>query len=741
MTCCTSLPRARPEARRGMGEAGREFSLLVPGVHCAGCIAKIESGLMNVSGVAEARLNLTTRRLNVHLDAAGEEDDVVTAVEGMGYDCRPFDSAAAGASAEDKAGRELLRAMAVAGFAAGNVMLLSVSVWSGAEAATRDLFHWISALIALPAIAIAGQPFFRSAWRALAARSLNMDVPISLAVILAGVLSTHAVTQSGEEAFFDAAVMLLFFLLVGRYLDHRVRARARSAVSQLLSLWAAEATRIRAGREERVKVEEVMTGDLVRVAAGERVPVDGVLQGGDAEIDRSLVTGESDPVMLAEGEAIQAGVMNLTRPLTLRVTATGEDTWLAQVVRLMEDAESGRAKHVRLADRAAKIYAPAVHLAAALTFAGWMLAGAGWGEALWIAVSVLIITCPCALGLAVPAVQVVASGALFREGILVKDGGALERLAEADSAVFDKTGTLTTGRPAVTGCSIPNALLPFAVALARQSRHPLSLAFAEHMKDVPATDLTGVSEQPGQGLEGADRGRLFRLGSRAFAGPAVSTEIPDGPEIWFSADGRPAGRVTLNDALRPEARETVAALKAEGYAPMLLSGDNEAAVARAASEAGIARWSAALRPEQKIATLEDLKARGGRPLMVGDGINDGPALAAAHVSIAPASASDVGRAAADLIFTGDSLAAVTTAIGVARKARRLVLQNFAIAAVYNAVAIPVAVLGGASPLVAAIAMSGSSVVVTLNALRLRRKRTQPAAPAVRNPAILKEASA
>lgn len=727
MSCCGTTGQQRQKPQRGAGDSVRTFDLMVPDVRCAGCISKIENGLSGMTGVLEARLNLTTRRLRVTLDRMGDEGEIAAAVEAMGYDCRPFSAAESGTAIEDIEGRRLLRALAVAGFAAGKVMLLSVSVWSGAEGATRDLFHWISALVALPAIAIAGQPFFGSAWRALKVRSLNMDVPISLAVILAGVLSLHAVANNGEEAFFDAAVMLLFFLLVGRYLDHRMRARARSAVSQLLSLWSSEATRLSGEASERVAVEDILSGDRVLVAAGERFPVDGQIISGRGEIDRAVVTGESGPVPVQPGDQVQAGAMNLSAPLTLRVTAVGQETWLAQVVRLMEEAESGRGRHVRLADKAARIYAPAVHLAAALTFVGWMIAGATWGDALWIAVSVLIITCPCALGLAVPAVQVVASGVLFRDGILVKDGGALERLAEADRAVFDKTGTLTTGQPSVVNCSVSDDLLPVAASLAATSRHPLAIALVESSSEQPV-ELSDIAEFPGQGLQAIWKGRTIRLGNRAFTG-AEQVSAVQGSEICLSVDNVPAGNVTFTDRLRPGASAVVADLIARDYDPTLLSGDNPAAVEASARAAGFNTWQAEMRPEDKIEALEAVKQQGYRPLMVGDGINDGPALSAAHVSMAPAGASDVGRAAADLVFTGESLDAVTRAIRVARSARILILQNFAFAGVYNAVAIPVAVLGGASPLVAAIAMSGSSVVVTLNALRLRQRRTGSPRPA------------
>ncbi|WP_281017827.1 MULTISPECIES: heavy metal translocating P-type ATPase [unclassified Minwuia] len=724
MSCCTSgaacAPAPRKTAPRSM--EGNTLELIIPGVHCAGCISRIEGAVSGLPGVESARLNLSTRRLRVGLGAGAAGDDVIPTVEGLGYDCRTFSAAEAGSAAQDRQGRELLFALAVAGFAAGNVMLLSVSVWSGAEGATRDLFHWISALIALPAILFAGRPFFRSAWRAVKGRSLNMDVPISLAVLLAGGLSLDAAISGGEEAFFDAAVMLLFFLLVGRYLDHRVRARARDTVGQLLSLMASDVTLLVDGGQQRVPVETVNAGDMIRVAAGERAPVDGQIIEGQGDLDRSIVTGESMPVTLGPGDQVEAGTLVLTHPLTLRATAVGQHTFLAQVVRLMEEAESGRARYLRLADRAAQIYAPAVHLVALLTFIGWMLAtGGDWGQSLWIAVSVLIITCPCALGLAVPAVQVVASGVLFGKGILIKDGTALERLAEARRVVLDKTGTLTSGKPHILRCDLPPSAMVLAQALAAHSRHPLAQAMlaGQGATSAPAPVLTAVTEHPGQGMSGTTDGRLVRLGSRAFAGPGNGVTVPSGMELWLSIDGVPQGHAVLADTLRDGAVETIAALQADGFAPLLISGDNATAVADTAQAAGIADWRAEQRPEDKIEAIQALVVDGQRPLMVGDGINDGPALAAAHVSMAPASASDLGRAAADIVFLSERLDAVTEAMRIARRARALIVQNFGLALAYNLVAVPVAVLGGASPLVAAIAMSSSSLVVTLNALRLR----------------------
>ena len=420
---------------------------------CRTCIAPaasaaIERALGKQPGVAAARANLTSRRVGVDFDAeAASPDALLEAIEALGYSARPFDAAALAAADSDEAGKALLRSIAVAGFAAGNIMLLSVSVWSGADDATRDLFHWISALIALPAIVYAGQPFFRSAWRALKGRSLNMDVPISLAVILAAGMSLYETATHGAHAWFDASVGLLFFLLVGRYLDHRMRGVARSAAARLLALSARSAMRVEPdGTAIHVPVGEIAPGDRVRVAAGERVPVDATILEGASDVDRSMLTGETDPEPVAVGARVFAGTLNLTGPLLVQVTAKPD-----RLPACRHRAPDGGGGAERQPLRASSPTAPRAStrrrciILSAATFVGWLLAGAGWHQALTAAIAVLIITCPCALGLAVPAVQVVASGLLMRRGIMLKDGAALERLAAIDTVVFDKTGHADRG--------------------------------------------------------------------------------------------------------------------------------------------------------------------------------------------------------------------------------------------------------------------------------------------------------
>jgi Cu2+-exporting ATPase len=715
--CCpapavTVPPRQRvdPSFITRTDEATGHVDFLVPGMHCAACLARVERAVAAVEGVINARANLTSHRLGADFALADNAPDdgiaerIVAALEGAGYTAKPFDIAAFNAAASDDTGNELAKAMAVAGFAAANIMLLSVSVWSGAEASTRDLFHWISALIGLPAIAYAGRPFFRSAARALAARTLNMDVPISLAVLLAAAMSLYETMTGGEHAWFDASVGLLFFLLVGRFLDYRMRGVARSAAAQLLSLSAHSATLIADnGRQKLVPLADIAPGAAILVASGEKVPLDGVVIAGNSDVDRAMLTGEPVPEAAEPGTDVFAGTVNLTGPLTVRVTALADDTLLADIVRLTEAAERSAGRFVQLADRAARIYAPAVHLLSAATFLGWIAIGAGWHAALTAAVAVLIITCPCALGLAVPAVRVVASGLLMKNGILLKDGAALEKLAEIDSVIFDKTGTLTVGAPRFAGAqAADDAAWQIATTLAATSRHPLAQALKAEADDGQIVRLG----RPGWI---ADDDGLIRENAGAGSGDAeIGLRIGHGQMAVFK----------FSDRLRPEAPGAIAALAKTGLAVSLLSGDNAAAAAHIAGEAGIADWRADCLPADKTGIVSAHQEAGGKVLMIGDGINDAPALAAAFVSMSPASASDISQAAADVVFTSNDLVAVPFVWRMARAARRVVLQNFTLAVGYNVIAVPLAVFGFATPLIAALAMSSSSILVTTNALRL-----------------------
>jgi Cu2+-exporting ATPase len=698
------------------------IDLAVEGVGCAGCIRKIEGGLKQIPGVVEARLNFSNRRLAVHWRenelAAGA---LIAALEEIGYRAHPFQPERA-ETEEARHAAWLIKCLAVAGFAAMNIMLLSVSVWSGAgdmAQETRDFFHWLSALIALPAAAYAGQPFFRSAWTALRARAVNMDVPISLGVLLALGMSLVETASHAHHAYFDSAMMLLFFLLCGRALDHAMRRKTRAVAGNLAALKAEFAHRFDGAEVVQVPTVALRPDDRLLVRPGDRVPADGVVLSGISEIDDSLVTGETLRRPVASGAMLHAGAVNFSGTLTMSVTAAGSDTLLDEVERLLEKAVTAKSRYVRLADRAARMYAPVVHATAALTLVGWLAAGSSAHDAIITAIAVLIIPCPGALALAIPAVQVVASGTLFRAGVILNAGDAIERLAEVDIVVFDKTGTLTLPEPRVVNASsIDPSLLEKAARLALSSRHPLAAAVAREARErVP---YEGANEEPGQGVRVMIGRAEARLGSPAFCGVAKVESIGPGTSlIAFSHNGESIV-LQVRQALRHDAIKTAAALRALGLKLMILSGDRADAVLPVASALGIADWRGALTPAEKIAAIEALKVRGHRVLMVGDGLNDAPALAAAHVSLSPISAADLTQAQADAVFLGEKLAPVRDAVTVARRARRLMHQNLWLAVIYNAIAVPVAIAGLVTPLIAAAAMSGSSILVTLNALRARR---------------------
>lgn len=707
---------------RRTDDGGTRLDLLVTGARCAGCIAKIEREMARLPGVSTARLNLSTGRLALGLEgAAVDPGRIISALERLGYPATPYDPGAAMVQ-RDREGRKLILALGVAGFGAMNAMMFSVPIWAGLFGqelgpATRTMMMWMSAAVGAPCAIYAGMTFFKSAWRSLRAGQANMDVPISVGVILTLAISFSETILNGRDAYFDAAVSLLFLLLIGRWLDHVLRARARSAAGDLLALQAPVACVVdRAGRERSIPLSEVQPGDVLRVRPGDRIPVDAILEAGEALLDNSLLTGESAPERLQTGQLCRAGALNTSGLLTVRAQARSEDSALAAIARLVEAGAQSRSRYVRLADRAAALYVPVVHAAALATFVGGWALGLDPREALIRAVAVLIVTCPCALGLAVPAVQVVASARLFRRGVLVKSGAALERLAEVDHVVFDKTGVLTEGRPVLVGAS--PGIVALAAPLARASGHPMARAIARAAGQGPLA--TEVVEHAGLGVEGLIDGRRARLGRAAFVG--VPTKQSGETDLWFGFETGTKVRLQFSDVLRADAAETVRALKARGITVEILSGDQVRAVKTVADTTGVADWRAGLLPAEKAEAIDRLKAEGRKVLMIGDGLNDAAALARAHAAIAPGSALEASQNAADLVLTRDSLMAVVEAIDVARSARRRALENFGFAALYNLIAAPAAMIGLVNPFVAALAMSGSSLVVTLNALRVRSPR-------------------
>lgn len=704
------------------------MDLAVDGVTCPACMITIEQGLGNMPGITNVALNYTTHRLTVEgHQSANSLEAIVGKLESLGYKGRPYELSEAGLE-QTRAEKHLLRAMAVAGFAAANIMMMSVAVWSGnstgMESTTRDLLHWLSALIAVPAVLYAGQPFFHSAANALWARHLNMDVPISLAVTLAVAMSIVQTLTHQADTYFDSATMLLFFLLIGRYLDFRARNRTRDLGQNLLALQKPTVTRLGEDHKtEETPVSLIEPGDTIFIPMGGRIGVDGVILHGQSEIDTSLITGESTPALKGVGDEVYAGTLNLGAPLQITTRAAGDNSLLSEISALMDKAMEKRGAYVRLADKAASLYAPVVHLVALFTLLGWLALGYAWQPSLLAAIAVLIITCPCALGLAVPVVQVVATGSLFKRGLLVNAGDALERFAVSNTIVFDKTGTLTEPDPAILNLDeIRPEDLHDAALLAKSSHHILARAIAPHAKKTPP--LADAIEIAGKGVEAQLNGETLRLGSREFCDPSQQDHkshkhTPDGgqSQLWFRRENHPPVCLHFHQDLKQDARQVVKKLQSLGFTIEILSGDNEQAVARTAKTLGITSYRAQIQPQDKISHIEQLRAGGANVTMIGDGLNDAAAMQAANVSIAPASALDITQAAADIILVGNRLLPLLDLVHISRKARSLIMQNFFFAAGYNIIAVPLAVLGIVTPLLAALFMSGSSIVVTLNALR------------------------
>ncbi|WP_374392368.1 heavy metal translocating P-type ATPase [Tabrizicola sp.] len=738
---CVVVPAAERIAALRADRAGR-IVLSLPNAGGAQSISTVEAAVQAVPGVISARVNLTLKRVSVEAEPSVTAAQLIAVLEGQGQEAHELDPGLLSVTETDRQGRELLMRLGVAFFSMMNVMLLSIAVWSGAEAATRDLFHWISGAIALPTVIFVGQPFFKSAWASLRQGKLGMDVPISLALILASSISVYETAMSGHHAYFDAAVMLAFFLLLGRYLDHRTRAVARSAAEELAALEVPRAILLVDGTEVEMPIAEVQPGDHVLVRPGARMPVDGIVLHGASELDRSLLTGESLPVPAGEGTVVSAGEVNLTGPLTVQVTAAGKDSSLHRMADLVAVAEGAKTRYTSLADRASRLYSPLVHILSFSAFGYWMWAtGGDVRYAINISAAVLIITCPCALGLAVPAVITSASGRLFRKGLLIKHGTALERLAEVDTVVFDKTGTLTLGAPEpVALADQPREAVAVAAALAAGSSHPLARALADGARTlgIAPAEVTDIREVPGQGIEGAYHGTRVRLGRADWCGadplpmtatylsisgaPASPSASPpprgEGPGVG----GRPQSQThafAFTDRLRPGAEAAVKALKAAGMQVELLSGDAAAPVQDLADRLGIACWQAGVLPAEKAARVAALSAEGRKVLMVGDGLNDTAALAAAHVSISPASALDAARVASDIVLLGQDIAPIADAVRIGRQSARRMIENFLISGGYNIIAVPLALIGHATPLAAALAMSLSSITVSLNAMRLK----------------------
>lgn len=701
------------------------LSLLVDGIYCAACIQKIETGLKQFQGVKTARLNFSSGALNVEwVGAPSLANRFVLAIQKLGYKVRPYSSENFNA-AHDKEDRFLLLCLGVAGFAMGNIMLLSIGLWITTPeemgVATRDLLHLISALIAIPTIFFAGRPFFRSAYSAIRSGRTNMDVPISVGVILATGISLFETFNHGEHAYFDSAVMLIFFLLIGRYLDFRARRIATSAAHELMQSLDGFASVIESGGIRKIPIRDIRENMILQIAAGEKFPADSVVISGQSSCDTSLVTGETLPVDIFENSKVFAGTINLDAPIKIKVIKQTSDSLLADIIHLMEKAEQNQSLYVKIADKAAALYTPVVHSLALLAFVYWFfIAGLPWQPALMIAATVLIITCPCALGLAVPVVQVLAISRLMKKGILVKSGDALERLAKINTIIFDKTGTLTEGKPILNNHLLQTDSLCIAASIAAHSKHVLAQALASAYTG-PLLEIQNIQEFVGSGMVGHYNNKIIKFGKRSWCEVESECETT-GPELWLNIDNIEFYKFTFNDEIRPDADVIISKLQKSGFNTVLLSGDRNEEVKRIAEIVGIQTFYAEKSPTEKFEVLESLKHSGNKVLMVGDGLNDAPVLAGADVAMAPGSAIDLTQNAADIVFLGKNLSPVLWAINTAKQSQILVRQNFIMAIIYNIFAIPLAFFGYVTPLIAALAMSGSSILVVANSFRLKVKQ-------------------
>jgi len=737
----------RPELQRSFvhteAENVREASLILEGIVCAACVWLNERHVSALPGVLDFQVNYSTHRARVRWDDSRIHlSDILKAISAIGYVAHPFDSERQESVFKRERGAALRR-IAVAGLGMVQVMMLAVAMYAGDYQGMawdiRNLMRWVSLLIATPVVLYSARPFFQSAWRDLKRRQLGMDVPVSLAIGGAFLASAWATVAGHGEIYFDSVTMFAFFLLGGRYLEMMARHRAGQAAEELVRLLPAAATRVgKDGSEEVVSVADLAPGDRVLVRPGDTVPADGGVIEGVSSVDESLLTGESLPRGRGVGDELVGGTVNVESPLVMEVEKVGGDTVLSSIVRLLDRAQTEKPHLARLADRAAAWFVGALLvLAAGVAWWWWQHDPA---EAFRVTLSVLVVTCPCALSLATPAAVTAATGALTRLGVLTTRGHALETLARATHVIFDKTGTLTEGRLQLDQVLrlrdvTRDRCLTIAAALEQGSEHPLARALRA---DVPgrlkAVDLRAV---PGAGVEGVVQGRRYRIGTPGFVAELAPTAPPHSaprpsPEpgeagstqVMLGDERGPVAMFVLADRLRAGAAQTVRALQAQGLTVELLSGDDPQPVQAVARALGVEVAKARLRPQDKLSHIRDLQQAGAVVAMVGDGVNDAPVLAGAQVSLAMGSGTQLAQASADMVLLSEHLPHLQETVGEARRTLWVVRENFAWAVLYNLCAVPLAAAGMVAPWMAAIGMSVSSLLVVLNALRLTRTREQ-----------------
>ncbi len=741
----------RPELQRTFVRevqgAQREAALILEGIVCAACVWLNERHVSALPGVKSFRVNYATHRASlVWDDSRIHLSDILKAIAGIGYVAHPFDPGRQ-EQLQQRERAAALRRLAIAGLGAMQVMMLAIAMYagdySGMDDDLRQFMRWISLIIATPVLLYSAQPFFASAWRDLRRRTLGMDVPVALAIGAAYGASAWATASGGGAVYFDSATMFTFFLLAGRFLEMSARHRAGQAAEELIRLLPATATRVLDdGGSEVVSAAELRPGDRVLIRPGETVPADGAVIEGRSSVDESLLTGESMPRTRGPGDKIVGGTVNVDSPLHVAVEQVGVDTVLSSIVRLLDRAQSEKPRIALLADRVAAWFVLALLVLAAAVFGWWWLHRPE--DAFWIMLSVLVVTCPCALSLATPAALTAATGRLTRMGVLTTRGHALETLARATHMIFDKTGTLTYGRPRLLevkplGSVDRGQLLRLGAALEKGSEHPLAKALRDAAPDAPSA--TALAAIPGMGMEGTVDSRRYRIGKPEYAiglsaEPAGTPAPPGSDELTWIALGTGNGLLGwfgLADQLRPDALQSIAALRDLGLQLVLLSGDAPQVVERVAAELGIAQAHGSLLPAEKLAYVRGLQNQGATVAMVGDGVNDAPVLAGAQVSLAMGGGTQLAHASADMVLLSEQLPQIAAGVRMARRTVNVIGQNLAWAVLYNGVAVPLAAAGWVAPWMAALGMSLSSLVVVVNALRLAGEGSEPQQPAANLP--------
>jgi Cu2+-exporting ATPase len=718
--------------------------LLLEGVNCPACVWLVEQRLKRLHGVSEVSVNYAAQRVRIGWsDAEVRLSSILRTVADVGLRAHPFDAAHRSALRQKEQRRRVFE-LALAALGMMQVMMYAVPVYlsdAGDIAPEFErLMRWASLLLTLPVVLISSRSFFFGAWRDLAHRRVGMDVPIALAIACTFGASAWATVAGRGEVYFDSLTMFVFLLLGARYLEAESRARAVAAIERLshpLPATAARAPRYPGSKEtQTVASAALVPGDTVLIASGSAVPADGTIVEGSSEVNEALLSGEALPVPKRAGDAVVGGTLNVGSPLFVRISRVGADTVLAHIVRLADRALGEKPRLAQLADRVAGTFSIAVLVLAAITALAWLSAG---GE-LWFrnAISVLVVTCPCALALATPAALAAATGRLSAIGLLATRGHVLESFARVTDVVFDKTGTLTQNEMRVArvvplGNIGAETILQIASALEQGSGHPVARALgaaAQGTPETPAVCATRLAHSAGEGVEGEIGGETLRIGTAAFVGALVGKRLAQGAlpqhphtQVLLGRGGEWLARIDLDDALRPDARAAVAALRAAGASIHVLSGDVPAAVDAIARELGISgagNVQASATPQRKLEYVEALQRKGCVVAMVGDGINDAPVLAKAALSIAMGGGTDLARANADMILLSGRLTALAEGLGIARAARRVIGQNVAWAIAYNAIAVPLAMMGWISPWAAALGMSASSLLVVGNAARLQR---------------------